>query len=352
VGVISERDIEATLFRTVPSHFSKLRSWLFDYANGLFNHSKLTPYLEKLPSTYNQFLMLPEELYPSLLAFDPRLTYYSQYDIRGLVALALAGDGPAFFSQYFAHFFDGYELHYCDSQENLFEVLAYKSHTDEGYYTDEGQFTDSGSGGEGVVCLHAKVTFDITQLDAVRAKWQDTIDLLGLFKPVRLFVFHVPALVIRMNMLDPESPEFDPLLTSGMDKYFDNVLWQLPSGKLQTDAVPVLLTDGSPPINTDSVTTDQFLSSLTVLNVRYASTPGVLNTLVSEVRVAKLKNGNWLYWSQAEVGAELIYVQISGAVNLFSADIVRPTYVKPFNSDGNMRLRFLWEVADGVGEMS
>lgn len=347
--VIRQYDIRTFLDKTVPASLPKLKEWLFEYSNGLLNSSELTPVLADLDNVYNQFDEPSAIIMPSLLVYDRKLLQFSHRSIRHLIALALNGESAAFFSQYFSHFFNRFEIHYCDSQENLYDWMTQMINTDDGLFTDESHFTDEGTGGEGVISLHAKVVFDITEHADVYDKWEDTIKLLAILKPVKWFVFHVPVLDIRINALVDGDAQYVEELVTGADPYFENLSYTPPSDLLATDVEPVWKTDGAPPLPTDNFDTETLLLSINLITVHYADNPGFNVALQGVTKVVQDADGAWYFQCQCELPKEIVFFKLGGSFDLIQADIVKPVYIKPLNTDNNMRLRFTWRVPPQIG---
>ena len=349
--VVNSSDIQLALDNSVPANLPVLKSWLFDFVHGTLNNSELTPVLADLFKVYDQFDEPRSIIMPSLLAFDRKLLQFSHRNIRHLIASSLNGESAAFFSMFFSHFFNRFEIHYCDSQENLYEWVTQMVNTDDGLFTDENYFTDEGTGGEGVICLHAKVVFDITEHAHVYDVWEDTIKLLTILKPVKWFVFHVPVLDIRINTLVADDAQYVEELVTGDDPYFDNVSYTPPADKLATDVDPVWKTDGTPPILTDEMDTEYFLQTINVITVQYADNPGFDVNLSAVTKVTQYPDGSWYLQCQCELPKEIVYFKLGGGFDLISADVLKPIYIKPLNTDSNMRLRFTWTVPPQVGDL-
>jgi len=339
--IVSRDDIESTVNIAFPPHLDVLRKFFYEYADGILNHSDITELLTEASSTYSPFETMG--LSPELLVYDPRLKAFSDLDIRHLVAMSLGGEGVAFFTSFFDHFFNRFELHYADSQENLYETVSQIIRSDEGSFTDEGEFTDAISG---LCTLHAQVIFDITEVAAAQLVWDRTVRLLSLMKPARLFVFHVPVVDIRLNALIAGDPQYDATLLTGDSPSFGSFVYNTPD-KLQTDADPVWKTDGAPPIKTDGNSTEGFLQSLSILVVRYASAPAVDVALTATVTLTRNASNEWCYRAQAELPEDIVYLSVDGSITLASMDVLKPVYIKPFNTDEHMRLRVSWVIPEG-----
>jgi len=339
--IVSREDIESTINVAFPPHLDVLRKFFVTYSDGILNQSSVTDLIREAQSVYSPFETMG--LSPELLVYDPRLKAYSDLDIRHLVAMSLGGEGVAFFTSFFDHFFSRFELHYADAQENLYETVSQLIRSDEGAFTDEGEFTDSISG---LCTLHAQIIFDITEVAAAQLVWDRTIRLLSLMKPARLFVFHVPVVDIRLNALIAGDPQYDASLLTGDDPSFSSFVYNTPD-KLQTDADPLWKTDGAPPINTDGNSTEGFLQSLSNLVVRYASAPGVDVALAAEVTLTRNASNEWCYRAQAELIEDIVYLSVDGSITLASMNVIKPVYIKPFNTDDHMRLRVSWVIPEG-----
>jgi hypothetical protein len=341
--VLSQDDITRFVANSVPEHLDNVRLYMSEYLDGVFNHSLLTPRLQDLPNYFNQFET--SSISPMLL-YDKALSRFSHYDIRNLIAMSLVDSGPGFFTQFFAHFFDRFELYYADSNENRYETLSGVIYTDEGHLTDSQTFTDDGIG-VGPYCILASVIFSMVDRATIEAKYIDAYNLLTLMKPARLHVFFIPTLDIRFNQLLSGDPQYVPILVSGTDRYFDlTVISPDRPGQLITDKSPTpWLTEGG--ITTDAFSIQNYLNGLG-LKVKYASAPTNLITLTTKT-YAIPKDYGFFFSAEAEISEEVSYIELSGSQVIFNVGVRKPLLLKALNSDGHMRIRVSWNVPFGEG---
>jgi hypothetical protein len=218
--VIARTDIEAFAANTFPEHLDVIKAAFIEYLDSTFNHSDLTPQLTALPTYFDQF---QESSISQMLMYDKALAQYSHYDIRSIIGLSIVNEGPGFFTRFFSHFFDRFELFYSDYMENRYETLSGVIYTDEGHLTDGHNFTDDGIG-VGPYCILATVIFGIAERAAVESVYYDAYRLLTIMKPARLFVFLIPTVDIRFNELLSGDEQYIPALVTGGDPSFTLVM--------------------------------------------------------------------------------------------------------------------------------
>ena len=336
-SVVERTDIDAFISSSVPEYLSVFRQFFAEYTDALLNGSSFSATLAKLPLYFNQF---ETSDLPPLLQYDTKLAAYSSYDIRNLVALSMVDDGPSFFTQFFAHFFERFELYYADRNENRYETLSGVLYTDDGQVTDSLIFTDEGIG-EGCYALMAQVIFYMSERAAIAAQWADIYAMLTLMKPARLFVHQVPTLDFHINAIDPTDPAYDEDYAS----YFTVDFNALPS-KLVTDVG--LKTDGGGGLTTDYASLADYLATLTVVAVKYADAPTVTETLTGKVYIVEKVQS--LYVAiEAAIEKEIVYLALSGASEIFHATVLTDLFIQGFSTTETMKIRFTWTVPKGTG---
>lgn len=341
--VVPQTDITEYIGNAIPPALTDTREYFTRLIDGLLNNSDATPRFVEAAGYFNQF---ETGGVSPLLVFDPKLRRYLNYDIRHLLALAIVDDGPSFYTQFFATFFDRFGLFYSDSNENKYESITGLISTDEGFVSDDNTFTDEGVG-QGAYSLLAEVYFGPAEIEDIREKLHDVVHILMPMKPARLHVFVKPVLDLRLNYLLPSSPDYDDTLVTGDTAYFANVQEVFPS-LLATDVVPPFQTDGDPAMQTDHLSTYDFLNSMSNLNVKYESDPLV----VVQVPVAKKiidMGDSYFYAGEATLPGNIVYLALAGASIPFTADIIKDIFIPEITADAQtLRIRISWLVNKGT----
>jgi len=335
--LVARSDIDSAITNFVPEYLGVFRRFFGDFDDSFLNHSDLTSVLADLPNYFNQFV--DTALVP-LILYDPKLAAYSSYGIRNLISLSMVDDGPSFFTQFFATFFDRFEIYYADRNETRYETLTGVIYTDDGHVTDSFIFTDQGVG-QGCYALMAQIIFSIFERSAVAAKWNDVFAMLAPMKPARLFVYQVPTLDFHINSINPSDPEYDASLATSYTSTFHSI----PS-RMATDFG--LNTDGSPAITTDYTSFISFLQSLSVVKVKYADNPTVLVTLTGTVYVVQ-KESLFYFAVETSITKEIVYLALSGGFNVFESGVLVPLFIAGFSTSKSMKLRITWTLPIGSG---
>lgn len=341
--LVPREDIQKYIEKAIPPHLDVFRRFFTEFDDVLLNESRAADALSIILNYYNHF---ETSGISPMLVYDKRLLEFSGLDIRNLIALSISDAGPSFYTQFFASFFERFELYYSDSEENRYENISGLIYTDEGHFTDDATFTDEGVG-QGAYCLLADILTNPYEFLHNQQYIPIAANLMVPMRPGRLHVFVRPVVEVRLNQLIFSDPEYDATLVTGDERFFENVTTSLPA-RLETDASPEILTDGDPPVTTDNVSTIDFLQSLSNINVKYASDP---NTTVQLPLTNKIidQGDSVLYMAEIVIPENIVWFSLTGAVNPFSATVVRNIFIEGFVKDPvHEVLRLSWSVKKGA----